>query len=133
MRYQPNDVALHADASVMPRSRRAWASWNAHVPTGKATRATLTYDMGRLQRLPEARQHFVTLNRTPDLDAALVRQRYDYAHPIFDLPSRAAQGQHARISGVGQTHYCGAYWGYGFHEDGVQSGLRVCSAFGATL
>jgi predicted NAD/FAD-binding protein len=133
MRYQPNDVALHGDASVMPRSPRAWASWNAHVPRGPASRATLTYDMGRLQQLPAGRQHFVTLNRTKDLAPELVRQRYDYAHPIFDLPSRAAQGAHRRISGVNRTHYCGAYWGYGFHEDGVQSGLRVCKAFGSTL
>lgn len=131
--YQPNDVVLHSDASVMPRSQRAWASWNYHVPKQTGNRATVSYHMNRLQDLPGDRQFFITLNRTDAIDPARVHRKFVYHHPIYDVSARAAQQRWREINGVRNTWFCGAYWGYGFHEDGVSSALRVCSDFGMEL
>lgn len=129
IRYQANDVALHTDASVLPRSRRAWSAWNYHL-TG-AERATVTYHMGILQGLPVQSPVCVTLNGT--VDTAKVLGRYTYHHPVFSIASDRARDRWSDISGQNRTHYCGAYWGNGFHEDGVLSALSVCKAFGEAL
>lgn len=124
MRYSGNEVVLHQDASVMPVRPEIWASWNYHASLG-ATRASLTYYMNRLQGFASTQPVLVTLNDAGRIDENLVLKRLYYEHPVFDAPMLAAQGRHAEISGVDRTHYCGAYWRYGFHEDGVVSGLRV--------
>ncbi len=133
IRYQPNDVVLHTDASVLPRRRAAWASWNYRIPADRRGRVVLTYHMNRLQSLDAPEELCVTLNDTARIDPARVLGRWTYAHPVLDGPAIAAQGLHGRLSGIRRTHYCGAYWGDGFHEDGVQSALTVARAFGRSL
>jgi predicted NAD/FAD-binding protein len=128
--YQPNDVVLHTDRSLLPRRRRAWASWNFHLMDDPPPRTTVTYDMNRLQSLDTAEQFCVTLNRTEQIDPARIVGRWRYDHPVFTRAGVAAQARHAEISGVRRTHYCGAYWGWGSHEDGVRSALRACEWFG---
>lgn len=125
--YQDNDVVLHTDASLLPRARRAWASWNYHVPDAPAPRATVTYHMNRLQSLEAPVDFCVSLNGTDRIDPAQILRRFTYRHPVFSPAGLAAQQRHGEISGVGGLHFCGAYWGYGFHEDGVVSALRVCA------
>ena len=92
--------------------------------------STVTYWMNHLQRLRTQTDYFVTLNRSAEIDPAKVIRRFTYDHPTYTREGVAAQARHAEISGVRRTHYCGAYWGWGFHEDGVVSGLRVSDAIG---
>lgn len=126
MRYVPNDVVLHTDTSLMPRLRRAWASWNAYVPTETCDRVTLTYDMNILQGLETSTHYLVTLNDSDRIAPGKIIRRFTYAHPLFTPESVAAQGRYDEIGGKNRTHFCGAYWFNGFHEDGVRSALRVC-------
>lgn len=123
--YQANDTVLHTDARMMPASRRAWASWNYHVPASDDQAATVTYHMNPLQSLDGPVDYFVTLNRTRDIDPDTILRRFTYHHPVYTPETRRAQQQKHAIDGVKRTWYCGAYWGYGFHEDGVQSALDV--------
>ena len=129
--YQPNEAALHTDARVMPRRRAAWASWNFHL-TDAASVPTMSYWMNRLQRLDAERQYFVTLNRTGAIDPAKVIAVIPYAHPVMSHDAAAAQGRWAEISGADRVHYCGAYWRWGFHEDGCWSAIRACRRLLAT-
>jgi uncharacterized protein len=131
--YQPNEVVLHTDASLLPHRRRARASWNFHLQDELAERTTVTYHMNRLQSLHAEADYCVTLNRTGAIDPERVIRVGEFAHPVFTHAALAAQRRWGEASGVRRTHYCGAYWGHGFHEDGVQSALRVCERFGATL
>lgn len=130
IKYQPNSVVLHTDHHLMPSNRRAWAAWNYHRPAAPADRVTMTYDVSRLQQLDTAIPVLVTLNRDDAIDPSKVLRRFDYAHPMLDTAAVAAQARHHEISGTGSVSYCGAYWGMGFHEDGVQSALTVCRALG---
>ncbi|HZO06773.1 MAG TPA: FAD-dependent oxidoreductase [Solirubrobacterales bacterium] len=128
--YQRNEAVLHTDRSLMPRRRPVWSSWNFHLgeppAPGAAPRgSTVTYWMNNLQRLPGSRDYFVTLNRGGEIEPERVIRRFEYDHPTYTREGVAAQARHAEISGVRRTHFCGAYWGWGFHEDGVVSGLRV--------
>jgi uncharacterized protein len=130
--YQPNEAVLHTDARLLPRRRRAWASWNYHLLDEPPGRTTVTYHMNRLQALAAEREFCVTLNRTEAIDPDSVIRRISYSHPVYTAAGAAAQKRHHEISGRHtRTHYCGAYWGWGFHEDGVVSGLRVAERFGA--
>lgn len=132
MPYQPNDVVLHTDTRLLPRHRHVWSSWNYSVPPQAADRATLTYDMNILQGLTSTHEFLVSLNPSADVDGVL--GRYVCDHPIYTTRGVSAQAHHSEISGVDRrTHFAGAYWGYGFHEDGVESALRVCGAFGKGL
>ncbi len=131
--YQENVATLHTDAAVMPVARRAWASWNAWVPPTPRGRATLTYDMNRLQSLDTAEPLLVSLNMEDVISPSKVVRRMTYHHPVYTPESVQAQRRHGEIDGVGGTHFCGAYWSYGFHEDGVQSALRVCRKLGREL
>ncbi len=129
--YQPNEAVLHTDRRLLPRRRRAWASWNYHLTGDPEAPSTVTYWMNRLQALDADREFLVTLNRTEAIDPDTVIRTISYAHPVFTSAGQAAQRRHADVSGVNRTHYCGAYWSWGFHEDGVQSALRVTRAIGA--
>jgi uncharacterized protein len=131
--YQPNDVVLHSDPSLLPRRRRARASWNFHLQEEPADRTTVTYHMNRLQSLESEREYCVTLNRTEAIDPERVIDTGEFSHPVFTHAALAAQRRWDEVSGVRRTHYCGAYWGSGFHEDGVQSAVRVCQRFGVEL
>jgi predicted NAD/FAD-binding protein len=123
--YQRNEAVLHTDRRLLPRRRRAWASWNFHLEEQPAGRTTVTYHMNRLQSLRSETQLCVTLNRSEAIDPATVIRTISYAHPVFTRAGVAAQARWDEIS-RGRTHYCGAYWGFGFHEDGVAGALRVC-------
>ncbi len=131
--YQPNVATLHTDRRMLPRRRAAWASWNYHRLADATDRSTVTYHLNRLQGLRSAHQLCVTLNRPDAIDPDSVLATFDYSHPVFDAAAVRAQRRAAEINGVRGTWYCGAYWGYGFHEDGVQSALRVCELLGARL
>jgi uncharacterized protein len=131
MAYQRNDVVLHRDAALLPKRRRAWAAWNALLPVERPEQCTVTYCMNLLQGFESPEPYCVTLNRTDLIDPSKIDRRLDYAHPIYSHASVAAQARWGEISGVDRLHFCGAYWGYGFHEDGVQSALKVCAALGA--
>ena len=128
--YQPNRATLHTDTSLLSPSRRAWSAWNYERRSGDQRSATLTYDMTALQHLPGSRRYLVSLNSDDHIDPASVIRSFDYAHPVFDRPAIAAQARFDEIDGVGGVHYCGAWWGFGFHEDGMASGLRVCERIG---
>lgn len=127
--YQDNDAVLHTDTSLMPRSTRAWAAWNYHRSAQNTGRVSVTYDLSRLQSLPGPRRFLLTLNDTGTVDPQLVVQRLNYAHPLYTRATITAQQRHAEINGVNRSYYCGAYWGYGFHEDGVRSAIAACDAF----
>jgi predicted NAD/FAD-binding protein len=131
--FQPNEVVLHTDTSVLPRSRRAWASWNYYVRRESDAPATVTYNMNRLQTLEAEATYCVTLNATDTIAPESILYRTRFSHPVYDRGSMEAQKRHHEISGVDRTHFCGAYWGFGFHEDGVRSGVRVAEHFGVGL
>jgi uncharacterized protein len=126
--YQPNEAVLHTDTSLLPRRRRAWSSWNYHLLREQPGGSTVTYHMNRLQSLQADREFCVTLNRTEAIAPERIIRTIAYSHPVFTSAGVAAQQRHHEISGVNHTHYCGAYWGSGFHEDGVVSALRACAA-----
>ncbi|SDO83708.1 Predicted NAD/FAD-binding protein [Halomonas shengliensis] len=130
--YQDNEVVLHTDTRLLPRRPRAWASWNYRLDgRDEAARVSVTYDMNILQRLEAPHTFCVTLNDSDAIAAEKVLGRFTYAHPQFTLAGEAAKARHAEISGgARRTHYCGAYWRNGFHEDGVWSALRVAHALG---
>lgn len=126
LRYQDNEAVLHTDASLMPRRRRAWASWNFHLSDPPHPRTAVTYWMNNLQRLDAERDYFVTLNLGDRIDERQVLETIRYAHPVITHESVAAQRRWDEISGADRIHYCGAYWRWGFHEDGCWSALRAC-------
>jgi predicted NAD/FAD-binding protein len=123
-----NEAVLHTDDSLLPRRPDARASWNYHV--GDASQAAVTYHMNRLQSLTTRENYCVTLNSTGEIDSTKVIRRMIYRHPLYTLAAVRAQKRWREVSGARHTHYCGAYWFYGFHEDGVNSALRVASALG---
>ncbi len=129
--YQRNEAVLHTDRSLMPRRRAAWASWNFHLTEDPLGRTAVTYHMNRLQSLTADRDFLVTLNQTDRIDPARRFRTIAYAHPVFDRHAMAAQARWEQVSGRRHTHYCGAYWRWGFHEDGVWSALRACERLGA--
>lgn len=126
MRYQPNRATLHTDTRLLPPRRRAWAAWNYDRLGPDDTEPAVTYDLTNLQRLPGARRYLVSLNAEHRIDPATVIAGFDYTHPVFDTAAVNAQRRFEEIDGVNGVHFCGAYWGHGFHEDGMVSALRVC-------
>ncbi|MDA0977972.1 MAG: FAD-dependent oxidoreductase [Proteobacteria bacterium] len=132
MKYTRNQVKLHTDATIMPKRPRAWASWNYHLDRDEQ-QAALTYDMNRLQHLPVITPVLVTLNDPGLVDESKVIDTFEYAHPFYDHDMLAAQSRWSLISGKRRTHYAGAYWHNGFHEDGVVSALRVCRQLGVSI
>jgi predicted NAD/FAD-binding protein len=129
--YQRNDAVLHTDITVLPRSRRAWAAWNYHRDRPGEQNAAVTYNMNILQGLDAPVTFLVTLNRTEAIRPESIIARFRYDHPVFTVAGAGAQQRWASINGIRRTWYAGAYWGYGFHEDGVNSGLRVAHAIAA--
>jgi predicted NAD/FAD-binding protein len=131
--YQANEAVLHTDVRLLPRRERAWASWNYHLLPEPKPATTVTYHMNRLQSLRAEREFCVTLNHTEAIDPAHVIRTIQYAHPVYTAAGVRAQARVGEIDGRNRTHFCGAYWGWGFHEDGVRSALRVGERFGARL
>jgi predicted NAD/FAD-binding protein len=129
--YRPNRAILHSDASLMPQRKSIWSSWNyASKPSDEAPRLSVTYWMNRLQGIDPDKPLFLTLNPLREPDEALVHHRIDWGHPVFDANAVAAQRALWRIQGRQRTWFCGAYFGAGFHEDGLQAGLAVAEAIG---
>lgn len=133
LRYADNDVVLHTDTRLLPTRKLAWASWNYRLGGPAAQPAALTYNMNILQGIEAPQTFCVSLNQTAAIDPAKILARYTYAHPQYSLAATAAQQCWGEISGLQHTHFCGAYWASGFHEDGVVSALRVAERFGEQL
>ena len=136
IRYQPNRAVLHTDTRVMPRRRAAWAAWNyerAADGAQESARVCLHYWLNRLQPLPFAQPVLVSLNPVSPIDPAKILGEFDYDHPVFDLSAWSAQKQVAELQGVQRTWFAGAWTGYGFHEDGLQSGYRAADALLAQM
>ena len=126
--YQSNQALLHTDASVMPKRSLAWASWNYHLGE-RNDKVTISYDMNRLQGLKAPVNFLVTLNNSEAIDPEKVIKTLDYQHPLYTDQSVSSQTKRSQISGINRTFYCGAYWGNGFHEDGVVSALNAVEEF----
>jgi predicted NAD/FAD-binding protein len=129
MPYQRNIAWLHSDPSFMPNERRVWSSWN-YMGGGAGRPVCVSYWMNRLQALPTERQLFVTLNPSHEPDEASAFARIEYDHPLFDVGALAAQRRLWELQGQRRTWFCGAYFGSGFHEDGLQAGLAVAEELG---
>jgi uncharacterized protein len=131
MPYQANDTVLHTDARLLPRRRKAWAAWNASIPREPSEVCTVSYCMNLLQRIDAPQPLIVTLNRTDAIDPAKILRRMRYHHPVYTHASVAAQQRKGEIQGRRRTWFAGAYWGWGFHEDGMRSAVDVADALGA--
>ncbi|NVK88903.1 MAG: FAD-dependent oxidoreductase [Gammaproteobacteria bacterium] len=131
--YQANEVVLHTDTSLLPRKQSTWSSWNYRLKKGESERATLSYSMNILQRLNCDTQFVVTLNDTANIDPKAILGRYQYAHPVYDRGTLAAQSKRSEINGNSNLWFCGAYWYAGFHEDGIRSALDVVNQLGESL
>lgn len=133
MKYRDNDVVLHTDTSMLPKRKAAWASWNYSLAGDINSPPAVTYNMNILQGLKAPETFCVTLNKTESIDPNKILGQYNYAHPVMDADMIKAQGQRNKICGKNHTHYCGAYWYNGFHEDGLRSALDVAARFGIYL
>jgi uncharacterized protein len=129
IRYQRNDVVLHTDTTLLPRRRLAWAAWNYHRLDHESDRVTVTYNMNLLQRLQTRTPLLVTLNLAERIDPSQIIRRLSYEHPIHTPAAIAAQARQAEINGANRAYFCGAYWRFGFHEDGVVSALDALDHF----
>ena len=130
MPYQANDTVLHTDVSLLPRRRKAWAAWNAWLPRDPAQSCTVSYCMNLLQGIESPEPFVVTLNRTAAIDPDKVLARMRYHHPVYSVESVAAQARKGEIQGRRHTWFAGAYWGWGFHEDGMRSAVDVAEGLG---
>ena len=132
LRYQANQAILHTDIALLPRRAATWASWNyiAGAPSTDNFSVGVTYLLNRLQPLPFSQPVMVTLNAPRPIDPSKILRRFDYEHPIFDTAAIAAQGELAAIQGQRGLWFCGAWAGFGFHEDGLKAGLAVANALG---
>lgn len=127
--YQKNQAVLHTDETLLPKRRLAWAAWNYHILPTSQEQVALTYNMNILQGLQSKSTFCVTLNNRQDIAEEKIIKTIDYEHPIFTPDGILAQQRQAEINGVNRTYYCGAYWRYGFHEDGVWSALNALEHF----
>ena len=128
--YQANDVVLHTDTSVLPRNKKVWSAWNYSLDAQQHDSAVLNYNMNILQNLSAPETFCVTLNNATAIADDKILGSYRYHHPVFDAAAVRAQQQWSDINGVRRTWYCGAWWGNGFHEDGISSALRVARGLG---
>jgi predicted NAD/FAD-binding protein len=133
IRYQENRTVLHTDTSILPTRKTAWASWNYHIPKRELGRVAVTYDMNILQSIRAPVEFCVSLNLESSLEPSKIIRKMVYHHPVYCPESLAARRRLKEINGVNRTFFAGAYWGYGFHEDGVNSALEVCRHFGKGL
>jgi predicted NAD/FAD-binding protein len=130
--YQKNEAVLHTDSRILPKKKITWSSWN-FLNTDKSKPVSLTYNMNILQSLETEIDFLVTLNGDEQIDPKKIIKRILYHHPLFTVDGIEAQKKKHQISGVNNTFYCGAYWGNGFHEDGVNSAQEVCNSFNKAL
>lgn len=133
MSYRDNEVVLHTDTTLLPKRKKAYASWNYWVSDKQQEASTVTYNMNILQNLELSETLCVTLNQSDRIDHEKIIKKFTYSHPVFNLELIDAQTKRLQICGLNNTHFCGAYWHNGFHEDGVKSALEVCQRFGIDL
>ena len=133
IKYQKNTALLHTDTSILPNRKIAWSSWNYLINHNQEKIVTLTYNMNILQTLKSNKTYCVTINDSTNIDKSKILKEIKYSHPLFTIDSVDAQKRKDEICGKNDTYFCGAYWGYGFHEDGVNSALDVCKKFGLSL
>ena len=131
--YQPNIAVLHKDVAMLPKRRRAWGSWNFRIPAGDAENSTVTYNLNMLQGLECEDVWCVSLNPGDSVNSAHIARTFRYDHPMFTTGRSEAQQRHGEMIRRRGISYCGAYWGFGFHEDGARSATRVCEAYAAEL
>jgi predicted NAD/FAD-binding protein len=129
--FQRSELVLHSDSRLMPRRRAAWSSWNAHLLDRPVGAPAVTYWLNNLQGHDSERELLATLNLTERVDPATILATVEVDHPVYTHAALRAQRRHSEISGVDRVHYAGAYWGWGFHEDGVLSAHRVAEAVAA--
>lgn len=129
--YQTNEVVLHYDHKLLPKIRQAWASWNYRDSENDLP--SVTYYMNRLQNMTAPVDFCVSVNQTAEIHPEKIIDRFQYAHPVFNQDAMEAQKQYQLINGVDRIYFCGAYWGHGFHEDGVKSALAACKDFEVAL
>tara|TARA_E500000178_G_scaffold301091_1_gene309775 strand:- start:2603 stop:3856 length:1254 start_codon:yes stop_codon:yes gene_type:complete len=127
--FQENDAVLHTDVSLLPKNRRAWAAWNYHRLECEQDQVAVTYNMNILQNFSCETQFCVTLNNTRAVDPSKIIARMKYEHPVYTPESVAAQGRQREINGQDRVYFCGAYWRFGFHEDGVVSAMNALHDF----
>lgn len=132
IRYQSNETILHSDTSVLPPDPKAWASWNADIPSVTDAPCTISYCMNILQGIAGPEPFIVSLNQRASIAPEKIFAVMDYQHPVYDHAMVKAQQRQAEIQGIRNTWFCGAYWGFGFHEDGFRSGRQVAEAILAT-
>ena len=125
--YQVNEVILHTDTQLLPNNPKVWSSWNYRLKSNR-DRATVTYNMNILQGISAPETFCVTLNDSSSINTSKILGKFEYQHPVFSFDACLAQKHWASINGVSNTWYCGAYWGNGFHEDGVNSALKIVKA-----
>ncbi|NMP31594.1 FAD-dependent oxidoreductase [Thalassotalea sp. M1531] len=131
--YKANSVVLHTDINLLPDRQKAWASWNYQLSGNRSSAASVTYNMNILQGIHSKHTYCVTLNQDDAIDPSKVIQKFEYYHPVFNLVSMQGQKQRKLICGKQHTHFVGAYWYNGFHEDGVRSAVDVGERFGVRL
>jgi len=127
--YQQNNVILHTDSTVMPKNRLSWAAWNYNIDSQKESPVTLTYNMNILQNIKSKDDLLVTLNPKNPIPKEKIIKKLEYGHPKFSKESIFAQKNNKKISGKNRSFYAGAYWGKGFHEDGVKSAYEAVKIF----
>ena len=132
LKFQPNEAVLHTDTSIMPKAKRAWAAWNAHLGQDEYEQCSVSYWMNLLQGLDAPVDFIVSLNCTARIDPSKILRKLQYHHPIYTHQSVAAQTRRGEINGVNRSYFCGAYWGFGFHEDGLRSGVDVAELLDCT-
>jgi predicted NAD/FAD-binding protein len=133
MPYSENSVVLHTDRNLLPKREKAWASWNYQLSDDRSKAASVTYNMNILQGITSEHTFCVTLNQKDDINPSEILREFTYHHPIFSADSIKAQQQRHLICGINHTHFAGAYWHNGFHEDGVRSAVEVAKRFDCTL
>jgi predicted NAD/FAD-binding protein len=133
MPYSTNSVILHTDKNLLPHRKKAWASWNYQLSTDREKAASVTYNMNILQGINSEHTFCVTLNQKEAIDPSTILREFTYHHPIFSTQSIKAQQQRSQICGRNHTHFAGAYWHNGFHEDGVKSAVEVAKRFDCAL
>jgi uncharacterized protein len=132
-KYQDNEVILHSDIAVLPKEKKAWSAWNFRIDLGKEFTCSLSYNMNILQKIKSKKDLIVSVNQSDIIEPTKIMQKFTYAHPIYSQGAFESQPKQSIISGKNNTFYCGAYWGYGFHEDGVKSALHISQLLGGEL
>jgi predicted NAD/FAD-binding protein len=133
MPYSANSVVLHTDKKLLPKREKAWASWNYQLSHDRSKAASVTYNMNILQGIPSKHTFCVTLNQKDEIDPKEILREFTYHHPVFSADFIKAQQRRHTICGLNHTHFSGAYWHSGFHEDGVRSAVEVAKRFDCVL